>query len=189
MVAGAADAADQELRHAASGGAQVGNISEGAVLVEVATRPGRLQGGEVHVLIFKPSLEAVLAENLGKVVRNLEGLADFVRRQEVVAAQGGQIADLESRKAAVLGQSADRGISADTILRRNARNIALGSEARGVQVSESSAHLIDGVGSKHMGPSRNRLIGFRGLEALVEGAAIGDAAEDTRNEYAGRQHS
>jgi hypothetical protein len=90
-----------------------------------------------------------------------------------------QVADLEGGKAAVLGQLRD---ALDSVLRRYAHRGAFGTVARGVEVRESRAHLVDGVGIKHVGPSRHRLIGFRGLEALIEGAAIGDAAEDARNE-------
>ena len=169
---------DQDLRKATGGGAQVGNIHEGAVPVELAMRTGRLQGGKLHVLEFNARLETVLAENLRDVVGHLKSLADFVRRQVVVAAQGGQIGDIDGGKAAVLSQLRD---ALDSVLRRNAHHGAFRSEARGVEVGESRAHLVDGVGSKHVGPARHGLIGFCGLEALVEGAAIGYAAEDARN--------
>ena len=45
------------------------------------------------MLVFDAHLEAVLAVDLGEVIGDLEGLADFVGRQEVIAAQCRQTAD------------------------------------------------------------------------------------------------
>ena len=47
----------------------------------------------------------MLAVDLGEVVRDLEGLADFVRRQEGIASELGQVADSECGETAVLRAS------------------------------------------------------------------------------------
>ena len=76
---------------------QVGNIREAAAVVELAVRPGRLQSIELHVLVFDAHLEAVPAVDLGEVIRDLKGLADFIGGQEVVASELCQVADTECR--------------------------------------------------------------------------------------------
>src|ERR1700733_13371070 len=63
------------------------NICEAAVVVELAVRPGGLEGIEHYVLVFNAHFEAVSAVNLGKVVDDLSRLGGFVGRQEVVGAQ------------------------------------------------------------------------------------------------------
>ena len=72
-----------------TGGAAVivRNICEGTIIVELAVRPGGLEGVEHYVLVFNAHLETVSAVNLGKVVDYLSGLGGFVRRQEGIAAQ------------------------------------------------------------------------------------------------------
>jgi hypothetical protein len=79
----------------------------GAVEVEVATRVCRLQRVELDELRFNAHLEAVLAPDFREVVGELESLADFVRRQEAVAAQGRQSAKVDLGKAAVFRQLLD----------------------------------------------------------------------------------
>ena len=48
-------------------------------------------------------------------------------------------------------------------------------------MGEASAHLVDGLRGKDVGISSNRLIGLGGLNALLKGAPVRDAAEDARN--------
>ena len=88
----------QELRDARRAAVIARNIGEVAVVVELTARPRRLQCRELYVLVFDAHLEAVLAVNLGEVVGDLEGLADFVGGQEVIAAQGRQSAESRWRE-------------------------------------------------------------------------------------------
>ncbi len=91
----------QELRTASVALVTVRNIGVVAVVIEFTARPRWLQRGEFHVLPFDAHFEGVLAEDLGDVVGQLERGADFVGRQEGVAAEGLQAADAESRKTAI----------------------------------------------------------------------------------------
>src|SRR6266567_4091076 len=91
----------------------------GPAIVELAVRPGRLQGVELHVLVFDTHLEAVLAVNPGEVVGHLERLADFVRGQEGVAAELQQVADAECRQTAILFARGRLRDTRDAILVRN----------------------------------------------------------------------
>ena len=68
--------------------AGIHDVSISTVVIEFTARPGWLQGGELHVLIFEAGLEGVLTVDLGEVVGNLKRGSDLVRRQERVAAQG-----------------------------------------------------------------------------------------------------
>src|SRR5208337_1615424 len=77
----------QHLGHSARGATRVRNIRKATIVLECTPRPGRLQGGKLHVLVLDAHLEAVFAVDLGEVVGDLDGCADFVRREEVVAAQ------------------------------------------------------------------------------------------------------
>ncbi len=61
------------------------------------------------MLELKTHLEGVLAVDLGQVVRDLEGRADFVRRQEGVAAQSLQTLDSEGGEAAIFVFLRDAG--------------------------------------------------------------------------------
>ena len=69
----------------------------------------------------------------------------------------------------------------NSVFRWNTHLSADRPETSGVKVVEPSADLVDGVRTKHVGPSRDSLIGFRSLDALLEAAAVGDASEGTRN--------
>ena len=69
----------------------------------------------------------------------------------------------------------------NSILSRDSQLAADRPEPGGVQVSKSGAHLVDRVGVEHVGIGRDHLCGFRGLNALLEGAAVGDASERTGN--------
>ena len=82
-------------------GARARNVGVDAVEIEFSARPRWLQGRELHVLLLETHLESVFAVNLGEVVRHLEGGADFIRRQEGVAAQSLQPRDSEGGKPAV----------------------------------------------------------------------------------------
>ena len=77
----------QELRYSGAAAVLVWDIRVSAVVVELAARIRRLQCRKLYVLIFNSHLEVVLAVNLREVVGDLKRLADFVGRQEVVAAQ------------------------------------------------------------------------------------------------------
>ena len=55
------------------------------------------------------------------------------------------------------------------------------SETGRVQMVGTNAGQVDGAWRKHMGPSRRGLIGFGGLIAFLEAAAVGDAAKGARN--------
>ncbi len=130
------------------------------------------------MLILDAHLEAVLAVDLGEVVGDLDGLADFVRRQEVVAAQVGQIA--ESRSWADRRFLRPAGMPWIPNCAGMPIVLAVRSVAGGVEVSESGAHLIDRAGVEHVGVGRDHLCGFRGLNPLLEGAAVGYASETDR---------
>ena len=146
----------QELRNARRAGVVVHNIGVLAVIVEVAARPRRLQGRELYVLIFQAHLEAVLAVNLRKVVGNLQGLADLVRRQEVVAAQGGKSAKSELRQAAVF-VALLHTLFIDPELFRDVCNSALRPVTGGVQVGKAAARHVDRAGREDVGIGRNHL--------------------------------
>ena len=140
----------QELGYAGAVAVLVGNIGVGAVVVELAPRIRRLQCRELYVLIFDTHFEGVFAVNFGEVICNLERLADFVRRQEVITAQSRQAAKGEAGKAAVFG---NLRYALDSVLSRNAERAAFRAESRGVKVVESSAGYIDSGGSKRTGIS------------------------------------
>ena len=55
------------------------------------------------------------------------------------------------------------------------------SESRGVKMIEATAGHVDRAWRKHVGVSSGCLVGLRGLNALLEAAAVRDAAEGTRN--------
>jgi len=63
------------------------NTCKVAVEVEFTSRVSRLQRIEVNILILDAHLETVFPIDLGKVIHNLESLADFVGGQVVVATQ------------------------------------------------------------------------------------------------------
>ncbi len=63
------------------------------------------------MLVLDAHLEAVLPIDPGEVVGDLEGRADFVRGQEVVAAQVGQVVDVEIGQSAILGDLRNIGDS------------------------------------------------------------------------------
>ena len=67
------------------------DISELAVIVECAARPSRLQGGELHVLIFDSHLEAVLPVNPGEVVRDLDGWLTSSEGRKLLLPRVGEI--------------------------------------------------------------------------------------------------
>ena len=56
------------------------------------------------------------------------------------------------------------------------------SEARGVQMRKAGARLVDDVGAEYVRVRRHHLGRFRGLDALLERAAVGDARKRSRNE-------
>ena len=76
----------QQLRYAGAVAVLIGDISVGAVVIELAARIRRLQCRKLYVLIFNAHFEIVFAVDLRKVICDLERLADFVRRQEVITA-------------------------------------------------------------------------------------------------------
>ena len=94
------------------------------------------------MLVFDAHLEAVLAVDLGEVVGDLERLADFVGRQEVVAAQVGQVADVEVGQTAVLGNLRD---VRDSVCAGIPIWCADRSVARRVQMGKARARLVNGV--------------------------------------------
>ena len=67
-------------------------------------------------------------------------------------------------------------------LRRDTLRVALRSEARGMEVIESDARHIDSGRREDVGICEDGLVGFVGLGALLEAAAVCDAAEDARDE-------
>ena len=154
------------------------NIGKGTVVVELTARPRRLKRGELYVLIFNAGLEVVLPVNLCEVIRDLESLADFVRGQEVVASQCSQSPKTEGRQTTVLGYLRN---TLNSVFVRNPHLRPDRSETSSVQVVETAADLVDGAWIEHVRPSRNGLIGFGSLDALLEAAAVGDASEGTRN--------
>src|ERR1700738_2329106 len=101
------------------------------------------------MLVLDPSLEAVLAIDLGEVIRNLKGLAHFVGRQEGIAAQLCKISDSEGRETAIFLPLLDALYAK---LRRNPIRSAFRSEARRVQMGEPAADLIDSLGREKMSP-------------------------------------
>src|SRR4051794_10225449 len=125
------------------------NIGKAAVIVKLTSRPRRLQCRKLHVLVFDTHLEVVLAVNLREVIRNLQRLADFVRRKEVVASQIRQTLDCEGWKAAILRHLWDTG---DSILIRKTEVLALRTEAGRMQVVPASARHIDRGGREDVGP-------------------------------------
>ena len=70
----------------------------------------------------------------------------------------------------------------DPVLRRNPRLRGDRSGARGVQVSKAGARLVHDVGGEYVRIRRHHLRRLRGLDALLECAAIGYALKRSRNE-------
>ena len=102
-------------------------------------------------------------------------VADFVGGQEVVAAQVGQAADVEVGQTAVFGDL--RNIR-NSVLRRNSQLAAAPVRTRVVcrWANPARAWLMV-FGLKDVGVGRDHLGGFRGLDALLEGAAVGYACQ------------
>ena len=106
------------------------------------------------MLILDAHLEAVLPINLGEVVGHLKGLADFVRGQEVVASQAGQVVDVVIRQAAVFGNL--RYVQ-DSVFRGNPHLRTDRPKAGGVKVGQAGTHLVDGLRREDMRPSGHAL--------------------------------
>ena len=102
-------------------------------------------------------------------------MADFVGGQERVVAESAETVDVYSPSPPF---SVVFGNSLNSKLCRNSGNSAFRTVAGGVQVIEAYARDINGVGREHVRPGAGRLIGMRGLETLLERAAVSDAAED-----------
>ncbi len=66
-------------------------------------------------------------------------------------------------------------------MRGNTLDGALRSEAGGMEVIEADARYVDGAGREDVGISQDRLVGFIGLNALLEAAAVGYASKDARD--------
>ena len=77
------------------------------------------------MLVLETHLEGVFAVNLGEVVGDLEGGADFIRGQEGVAAQSLQTVDSEGRKSAIFVFLRDV-LNAETGAGRSLRSLADG---------------------------------------------------------------
>src|SRR5271166_3116750 len=131
------------------------------------------------MLPLNAHFEGVLAVNLGNVVGELDGRTDLVGGQEIVAAEGRQTVDAEGRKTAV---QVALGDILNVELCRNSIYAGVRSRTRGVKVIEPGMHLVDQRGRKCVGVDQCALLGKRGLIALLEGAAVRQATEDTRNE-------
>ena len=169
----------QHLGHAAVGASLIRDVSEVAGVVPGAARPGRLQSGELHVLVLDAHFETVLAVDAREVIGDLEGSGGFVGRQVIVAAQIGQVADVEVGQPAVFS---NLGNTLNPILRRNPHLAAHRPIARGVQVGKTRPDLVHNVGAEYVGVCRHHLGRFRGLKALLEGAAVGYACKRPGNE-------
>ena len=132
------------------------------------------------MLELETHLEGVFAVNLGQVVSDLEGGADFIRRQEGVAAQSLQTLDSEGRQTAVF------------VLLRNARDAKLSGQiaqivgcwrnSRGVKVVQACPRNVNHGRREYMRPSQGALLRQSSLRTFLETTAIGHAPEDAGNE-------
>ena len=115
----------------------------------------------------------MLAVNLREVVGDLEGLADFVRRQEVVASQRRQAADAEGGKAAIIRDPA--GCPEFRIAREYLLVVPSGPERVVCRWSNPPRTWLKWLGLKTWVYASDRLVGSCGLIALLERAAVGYA--------------
>src|SRR5258708_18867922 len=153
-------------------------MGDPTAVIELAMRPGRLQRVELLVLVFNAHLEAVLSVDLGEVIRDLEGLADFVRGQEGVASELGEVSNSKGRQAAILLTLLN---ALNTVLSRDSARGAFRPEPRSVQVREPGTHLIYCRRAEDVGKACDSLVRLCRLQTLLECAAVGYATEDTRN--------
>ena len=114
------------------------------------------------------------ADNLRKVVGDLESIADLIRWQVGTAAQARQSIYRDYGKAAVFSRLRD---TLNSILGRNAKLGALRAKSRGEKMVHSYARHIDQARRKDVSPGGGGLIGCCTLIALLESATVGDASE------------
>src|SRR5580698_83159 len=169
----------QELGQAARRGSLIRNIRVRTAVLKIAMRGDRLESRELCILEFDAELEGVLAIRSCKAVRELDGSGCFVRGQILVAAQSLQVGDDDARQAAVIVYLWN---ARNPVFIRNPRLRGDRSSACRVQMSKAGAPLVYDVGAEYVRVGRHHLGRFRGLDALLERAAIGNAFKWSGNE-------
>src|SRR5882762_9345427 len=127
----------------------------------------------------------MFAVNLGEVVVHLEGGANFIRRQEGVAAQGLQPLDSEGREPAIfleLWNALDAKICWNAIPARTLEIKGFRGNTRGVKVAQTGACFVHHGRRKRMCVAQSALLGEGSLSAFLKATAIRYASKKTGNE-------
>ena len=133
------------------------------------------------MLSLETCLKRVLAIYLRKVIRDLDRRGDLIRGQEGITAQRLQATNAQSGQPTIFVQL---GNALNSKLPRKIRQvIGLGDIAGCMQIIQSRASNVHSRWGKRMRPYQSTLLGQCRLITLEESASIGNAAENTRDQF------